>query len=76
MEPERPDQPAPAAPSATTWLDYYAEASRRRRARGWHRRRRFIPHRRRWARPVIVYGALLALAALVTMATLIFPRPT
>jgi hypothetical protein len=75
MEPERPDQPAPAAPSAT-WVDYYAEASRRRRARGWHRRRRFNARPRRWLRPVVVYGTLLALAALVTAATIMFPRPS
>jgi hypothetical protein len=54
------------------WIDYYAEASKRRRARGWYRRRHDPPPATLWARlkPILILcvAGLLAtvVAALVT----------
>lgn len=73
MDPERSDDLTAAAHSER-WLEYYAEASRRRRARGWHRRRHLrhrIPRRRRTA---LIMGTLLVLAALATLLALVIPR--
>jgi hypothetical protein len=49
------------------WIPYYARASRRRRARGWHRLRDDRPRRRRWGlqRRVLLMVCLLGVTAVV-----------
>jgi hypothetical protein len=71
MEFGRSDE-SPAEAHFEKWTQYYAEASRRRRARGWHRRRHLRARRRvsSW----LVITALLGLAAAATIVTLFLPR--
>jgi hypothetical protein len=74
MASDQPDHP-PLGPDETEkWLAYYAEASKRRRARGWHRRRRFRQSVARRIRPHLIMGTLLALAAVATTVALLLPR--
>jgi hypothetical protein len=49
------------------WIEYYAEASRRRRARGWHRRRHDPQVRNPWhqRRLVMILGIVGMVAAVV-----------
>jgi hypothetical protein len=76
MGSERADDPTQTSGAPPTWMEYYAEASRRRRARGWHRRRDFSDGRRRRRpnRSLILAGTAVALAVLATVVTLLIPR--
>jgi hypothetical protein len=75
MASERADDPDQTRTSPLTWLDWYAEASRRRRQRGWHRRHDFSDQRQRRSRwPVITAGAALGLAVLAALIALITTR--
>jgi len=72
MDPEPSDGSAPST-EADKWLQYYAEASKRRRARGWHRRRQHLRARKRIPSAQVMI-ALLCLAAVATAVTLLLPR--
>jgi hypothetical protein len=73
MEPESVDN-LPRSPSSSTWLTYYADASKRRRARGWHRRSDFSPGERRRNRKAVAVAVLLAASVVAITLSLLLPR--
>ena len=74
MASERADDPGETRTGPPTWPEYYAEASRRRRQRGWHRRRDFSDQRQRRPKWSVIFVAALGLAALATVIALLIPR--
>lgn len=53
------------------WIGYYAEASKRRRARGWHRRRRDPPRATLWSKRKLILILCAAGVVAAVMAALV-----